>query len=234
MRPHVVRLKVHAVRANLKDRRMVYCPSCTKEISVAQCTFGSEGLTCKVCGAKTQSNAAADEATITNAVRNYTANASVAEREKKYGQQKWGLFETNYQRKKGITTEDSLREIEAAARDGITNNANSTQFDLAPKRSGENGTASADTLLAPSLNANTDGAMPELGQVTTMTPIALGGAAATLPSAKGIAAAEPRTEFHARVKGTTPQQTMAGPGAAFLAQYQTKTAAKFKPGYKGP
>jgi len=49
---------------------------------------------------------------VTGAVRSYTANATPEERERKYGQQKWGLFETDYQRRKGITTEQSLQEIE--------------------------------------------------------------------------------------------------------------------------
>eukprot|EP01094_Clydonella_sp_ATCC50884_P022901 TRINITY_DN5364_c0_g1_i1.p2 TRINITY_DN5364_c0_g1~~TRINITY_DN5364_c0_g1_i1.p2 ORF type:complete len:228 (-),score=80.97 TRINITY_DN5364_c0_g1_i1:256-939(-) len=49
---------------------------------------------------------------VTGAVRSYAANASEEEKEKKYGQQKWGLFETNYQRNKKITTEESLQEIE--------------------------------------------------------------------------------------------------------------------------
>jgi len=48
----------------------------------------------------------------TQAVRSYAASASQAEKEKKFGQQKWGLFETNYQRNKGITTDESLQEIE--------------------------------------------------------------------------------------------------------------------------
>jgi len=48
----------------------------------------------------------------TQAVRSYAESATQAEKEKKYGQQKWGLFETNYQRNKGITTDESLKEIE--------------------------------------------------------------------------------------------------------------------------
>lgn len=55
---------------------------------------------------------AQDLTNTTQAVRSYAASASQAEKEKKYGQQKWGLFETNYQRNKGITTDESLQEIE--------------------------------------------------------------------------------------------------------------------------
>ena len=46
------------------------------------------------------------------AVRDYANNASEKEKTDKSGQQKWGLFETNYQRNKGITTDQSLQEIE--------------------------------------------------------------------------------------------------------------------------
>eukprot|EP00512_Aurantiochytrium_limacinum_P005028 CAMPEP_0171498682 /NCGR_PEP_ID=MMETSP0958-20121227/7991_1 /TAXON_ID=87120 /ORGANISM="Aurantiochytrium limacinum, Strain ATCCMYA-1381" /LENGTH=193 /DNA_ID=CAMNT_0012033119 /DNA_START=88 /DNA_END=669 /DNA_ORIENTATION=+ len=56
---------------------------------------------------------------ITNAVRENEDTASKEKREKRYNQQQWGLFETNYQREKGITTEESLQEIERFERDGI-------------------------------------------------------------------------------------------------------------------
>mmetsp|Transcript_680 Transcript_680/g.1131 ORF Transcript_680/g.1131 Transcript_680/m.1131 type:complete len:219 (+) Transcript_680:68-724(+) len=77
---------------------------------------------CKHCGEKLQdiSNLEkTDQMTeITKAVRDVTNAASDEKRDKKYNQQKWGLFETNYQREKGITTEESLQEIEAFSRDG--------------------------------------------------------------------------------------------------------------------
>lgn len=53
-----------------------------------------------------------DMSNTVDAVRNYANNASESEKNQKYGQQKWGLFETNYQRNKGITTDESLQEIE--------------------------------------------------------------------------------------------------------------------------
>jgi len=57
--------------------------------------------------------------TITSAVREFTDTASDEKRNAKYNQQQWNLFETNYQRDKGITTEESLQEIEAFSRDGV-------------------------------------------------------------------------------------------------------------------
>ena len=54
--------------------------------------------------------------TVTGAVRANLASASEEQKDKKYGQQKWGMFETHYQRTKGITTEQSLQEIEDFAK----------------------------------------------------------------------------------------------------------------------
>ena len=54
----------------------------------------------------------------TNQVRDYTNNASESERNSKKGQQQWGLFETHSQRQRGITTEQSLQEIENFAKRG--------------------------------------------------------------------------------------------------------------------
>lgn len=57
---------------------------------------------------------------VANVIRKANANASDKDKQAKYGQQKWGLFETNYQRNKGITLEQSLQEIEGSARSGNT------------------------------------------------------------------------------------------------------------------
>lgn len=58
-------------------------------------------------------------AQVTGAVRGYLDGASDKEKNEKTGQQKWGLFETNYQRNKGITTHQSLDEIDHAAKFGV-------------------------------------------------------------------------------------------------------------------
>jgi hypothetical protein len=55
----------------------------------------------------------------TTATRSYVSAASEAEKDSRKGQQKWGLFETNYQRNKGISTAESMQEIEDFARTGI-------------------------------------------------------------------------------------------------------------------
>jgi hypothetical protein len=55
----------------------------------------------------------------TTAAKSYVTAASDAEKESRKGQQKWGLFETNYQRNKGISTAESMQEIEDFARTGV-------------------------------------------------------------------------------------------------------------------
>merc|ERR1712154_273970 len=49
------------------------------------------------------------------------------------GQQQWGLFETNYQRNKGISTEQSLNEIEQFCKDGVTVQAGGEQWSVGGK-----------------------------------------------------------------------------------------------------
>mmetsp|Transcript_17136 Transcript_17136/g.21111 ORF Transcript_17136/g.21111 Transcript_17136/m.21111 type:complete len:163 (+) Transcript_17136:292-780(+) len=49
---------------------------------------------------------------VTEKVREAEFVLSVDKEAKRYGQQKWKIFETNYQRTKGITLEESLEEIE--------------------------------------------------------------------------------------------------------------------------
>ncbi|GBG33655.1 Hypothetical Protein FCC1311_098782 [Hondaea fermentalgiana] len=75
---------------------------------------------CPHCGEKLRDvDGDEDELTaVTNAVRENEATASPEKREKRYNQQQWGLFETNYQREKGISTEESLQEIERFQADG--------------------------------------------------------------------------------------------------------------------
>merc|ERR1712063_208449 len=69
----------------------------------------------------------------TGAVRNYIDNASEKEKTEKKGQQQWGLFETNYQRNKGISTEQSLNEIEQFCKDGVTVQAGGEQWSVGGK-----------------------------------------------------------------------------------------------------
>jgi hypothetical protein len=55
----------------------------------------------------------------TQATKQYVASATADEQQSRKGQQQWGLFETNYQRTKGISTAESMQEIEDFARTGV-------------------------------------------------------------------------------------------------------------------
>ena len=44
-------------------------------------------------------------------VKGVVANAHESKQNEKQGQQKWGMFETHYQREKHITLEESLTEM---------------------------------------------------------------------------------------------------------------------------
>merc|ERR1712110_54910 len=55
------------------------------------------------------------------------------EKTEKKGQQQWGLFETNYQRNKGISTDQSLNEIEQFCKDGVTVQAGGEQWSVGGK-----------------------------------------------------------------------------------------------------
>ena len=56
--------------------------------------------------------------------------ASEKEKTEKKGQQQWGLFETNYQRNKGITTDQSLNEIEQFCANGVKVNSGGEQWSI--------------------------------------------------------------------------------------------------------
>lgn len=75
----------------------------------------------------------------TSAVRNYIDNASEAEKTGKKGQQQWGLFETNYQRNKGISTNESLQEIEDFCKTGVTVTNGGQEWSIAGTSSHEAG-----------------------------------------------------------------------------------------------
>ena len=72
----------------------------------------------------------------TAATRTFIDSASAAEKADKKGQQKWGLFETNYQRTKGISTAESMNEIEEFARTGVRPEATPGTVPWTPKTGG--------------------------------------------------------------------------------------------------
>eukprot|EP01130_Rhizamoeba_saxonica_P018978 TRINITY_DN96_c0_g1_i1.p1 TRINITY_DN96_c0_g1~~TRINITY_DN96_c0_g1_i1.p1 ORF type:complete len:205 (-),score=51.85 TRINITY_DN96_c0_g1_i1:59-673(-) len=85
------------------NRKMVFCSNCGNQLN-------DSNRFCPKCGQA--ATAAGNLPQVTDAVRGYAANATDEEVAKRAGKQQWGLFETNYQRNKGISTEQSLQEIE--------------------------------------------------------------------------------------------------------------------------
>jgi len=220
----------------IKRKEMVFCSNCGTSLS-ATAKF------CPNCGTKVEAPAPAPatpprgsvcaqaEANggysagelrgVTNAVRDYSNNASQAEKEKKYGQQKWGLFETDYQRRKGITTEQSLQEIEAFCDGGGEV--------CAPHPSARPGDGpfggTADGTFYPSTGGYNNGLSPRKfgpggssgGYSTTTTTTHTAGYSTGVGGSGDI---------HFADEGNA--------GAAFFAQHQAREAAKYKPGYRGP
>lgn len=142
---------------------------------------------------------------MTGAVRDYVASAPAAERERRYGQQQWGLFETDYQRRKGISTEESLQEIEDFA-------AHGARPPPAPRPSAGPGAAvQQQQQQSPSSSSGGGLSAGRFG----------GGGVASGPAA--------RTDRF----GPGGAGGGADAGASFFAQHQQREAAKFKPGYRG-
>jgi len=155
---------------------------------------------------------------IVGAVRQYTADATTAEKEKKYGQQKWGLFETNYQRTKGITTEQSLQELENAATHGVSYTVKSG--------SSSGGTAGSDGSSSSSSSGGGGSSSPGGSFGGSSSSSSAGGAAGQLNPGKfgsstGGAAAN--------IKGTASFGQGGSMADKFLAGHLAKEKAKFAP-----
>jgi len=142
----------------------------------------------------------------TQAVRSYAESATQAEKEKKYGQQKWGLFETNYQRNKGITTDESLKEIEEFSKHGVVPGS-------AGGRGGFGSTAGDDGAGGGAGSGSGYGAGGGAG----------GGGTGGFSGSGGAGASQGSAQFGPGGDA----------GSAFFAQHQQREAAKFKPGYRG-
>ena len=169
----------------------------------------------------------------TQAVRSYIATASEEEKEKKYGQQKWGLFETDYQRRKGITTEESLQEIENFSRYGVAVSGN-------PSKTSSSATSSSSSYSAAggSYGTATTGTTRGFSQANLREVDGRGGFGSSSSSGSGAAgrfgsssAGSPR----GRGQGTESfgSGDSCDAGARFFMQHQENEARKFKPGYKG-
>jgi len=146
---------------------------------------------------------------VTGAVRGYMAGASDKEKESKTGQQKWGLFETNYQRTKGITTEQSLQEIEDAMKNFNGGNSQTTGTSGSSSNSfGSRGGGGASDAQFSTAGGGSGGG----GQFGSKS----GGGSST-------------TTHKAPIEKTGKFGSAGNAGSAAFAQFQNKQAAKYKP-----
>jgi hypothetical protein len=168
----------------------------------------------------------------TQAVRSYAASAPQAEKEKKYGQQEWGLFETNYQRNKGITTDDSLKEIEVF-------------FPLSLSPCQHHPTLVLTHYTSHSQDFSKHGVVPGGGVLGGGGGRGASGGGGGFGSAGGggggggfgAGGAGGGGGFGsaggAGAQGSLPFGPGGDAGAAFFSQHQQKEAAKYKPGFRG-
>eukprot|EP01105_Mastigella_eilhardi_P013146 TRINITY_DN298_c3_g1_i1.p1 TRINITY_DN298_c3_g1~~TRINITY_DN298_c3_g1_i1.p1 ORF type:complete len:216 (-),score=56.87 TRINITY_DN298_c3_g1_i1:90-737(-) len=208
---------------------MVFCAQCGEIVNGKFCSkcgapVGGGGATPPPCPPRNSSGQPQEEQLtgVTSAVRDYAAHASTEEKEKKYGQQKWGLFETNYQRNKGISTDQSLQEIEDFAHHGVTVSSSSTASPTGAQRGGAAGGAGAGAAGAHGGSGGGFGSGSDSGSAGGFG--ASGGAGG---AGAGAGAG--------RAQGTLNFGSNAGDaGARFFQQHQQTQASKYKPGYKGP
>lgn len=160
---------------------------------------------------------------VTGAVRRFKGNTNQDSdlRYQKQGQQKWNLFETNYQREKGITLEQSLQEIEEFERTG-------KMPESMKKKGATRGVGGASSgfrgELEVQLNKDKDGKTK--GKSSFQNGNNKPGGSSQTRSGGGM------------VKNGRPElnekpQRGGGKGAAFYQKYAAKENSKFKPG-SGP
>lgn len=171
----------------------------------------------------------------TQAVRSYIASASEEEKEKKYGQQKWGLFETDYQRRKGITTEESLQEIEDFANNGVTVKVGgpqaSSSSSAASYHTASTGSTPSGGYASETYGVSRTGTTQGFSQANMNEVNGRGG----FGGAGGAAGGFGSTSGGGRGQGTGTfgNGGDCDAGARFFMQHQENEARKFKPGYKG-
>lgn len=195
-----------------KNDGQKFCGECGKPVEAAPAT-GVEGAA-KEYEANLPKNYTTDKSKdgvhqVTDAVRGYAAGASNKEKEAKYGQQKWGLFETNSQRVEGITTEQSLQRIE---------NAMAGKFEGQSTSSGSSGSHTAG-FGSKSGGGSSDAMFGTAG--------ANGGAGGNFGSK--TAGGSSTTTHKAPIDRNLGFGAKGANASSFLAGYNQKQAAKFKP-----
>jgi zinc-ribbon domain len=201
-------------------REMVFCSSCGNELP-------NDAKFCSGCGSVVAASAAASPATttgapanagdlqtVTGAVRAYAADATTAEKEKRYGQQKFKLFETHSQRQEGITLDESLQRIENFSRHGV-------QVGHGIETTGS---ASAD---GATTTTSTTTSSSSAGRAGNQFGTGLGaGPAADAPRGVGLNPYATREVGGTAGQGTGSFGANSGPGARFLQGHQQREHQK--------
>lgn len=157
---------------------------------------------------------------VTHAVKNFKAstNPDADLRYQRKGQQKWNLFETNYQREKGISLEQSLKEIEEFERTGKVPESMKKKSPV----KGAVGTSGFRTQLEITINRDKDG--KDAGQNTTSSTFSNRPGLGSSTAVKGAMIKGGRSELSVK------PQMGGGKGAAFFQQFAEQEKRKFKPG----
>ncbi|KAL6045900.1 Immunoglobulin like and fibronectin type III domain containing 1, tandem duplicate 1 [Balamuthia mandrillaris] len=187
-------------------------------MSSFQCNCGAQVFSdqsfCPHCGAKL---GVSNLSQVPDAIRSAVNRTSPKDQEKKYGQQEWRLFETNYQRNKGISLDESLQEIENASKYGV------------PVRTGGGAAGAAGSTSSSSTSFGAGGG----GGAGFGAGGAGGGGASFGPGGAGGAGGVGFGRSGGAGAGTGKFDERTDAGAAFFNQHQVKEAAKYKPGYRG-
>jgi len=178
---------------------------------------------CSQCGGKTteapsKTGAPANAQELTNttsAVRAVAAAQTDADKSKTYGQQKWGLFETNYQRSTNTTLDESLNEIDRFAKGGVIVGQTLSTTNSGKGSAGNSPSSSHSTTTSTTTTTRSGGSAGSPGSLNP-GKFGPGSGARQAPNSNA---------------GAAKFKPGGNAGAAFLNQHKAKEAAKYKPGY---
>lgn len=192
----------------------------------------ADGILAPTLGQSSKVSTREQAAGITSTVRAFTNAATEEQKNAKYNQQKWGMFETNYQRNKGITTEQSLQEIEAVMGGGVrvpgskpgTHEVEYTISGQSGSRGGGGGGNKFGSSSASSGNGSSGGGNG-LGAGKPLNAGKFGGS-----SFGGTTTTTTKVSDEKRVYGGQAKFGASGAGgAAFLQNHLAKEKAKYAP-----
>ena len=166
---------------------------------------------------------------MTGAVRDHLSTMPEEDRDKKIGKQNWSTFETNSQRTKGQTLEESMAEIDRFVAQGKTDDGRKIEKAENPGPSTKHGTELQKMLARNGIKADINAYNVEGSETSGVNT----GRAKTTTETT-----ETRYEMEGEKKDgliAFNAQFKVPPGSgsadAFLNQYKNAEAAKYKPGY---